>query len=76
MSIGFLGGGKMAEAIIAGLRKDDPNEAIMVYDIDRKRLTELAQRVGEDMDVDLFYVDALVRTGAGKLRFVVSELPK
>ncbi len=46
MSIGFLGGGKMAEAIIAGLRKDNPDEAILVYDIDRKRLTELAQRFG------------------------------
>jgi phenylacetate-CoA ligase len=37
---------------------------------------EAAKRVGADTEVKIEYVEAIKRTGAGKLRFVVSEIPE
>jgi phenylacetate-CoA ligase len=39
-------------------------------------LRETAKRVGDDMKVKIDYVSELPRTGTGKLRFVVSEIPE
>ena len=44
---------------------------------DEQRLRRAAlARVGEELTVDIAYVDALPRTAAGKLRFVASTLPE
>ena len=41
---------------------------------EQELLKETHKRVGDDMDIIMRYVDAIERTRAGKLRFVVSEL--
>jgi phenylacetate-CoA ligase len=43
---------------------------------DRMLLAETRRRVGDDMQIDIEFVDALPRTGTGKLRFVVSQVPE
>jgi phenylacetate-CoA ligase len=43
---------------------------------DRMLLAETRRRVGDDTRIDIEYVDALPRTGTGKLRFVVSQIPE
>jgi phenylacetate-CoA ligase len=59
--------------------------AIIVYivrgndyspDAEHTLLLELRQRLGEETKIDIQYRDALDRSGAGKLRFVVSDLPE
>jgi phenylacetate-CoA ligase len=39
-------------------------------------LRETRKRVGNDMYVRIEYVNSLPRSSAGKLRFVVSEIPE
>jgi len=41
---------------------------------EEKLRAESAKRLGDDMRIDIVYVDALERTDRGKLRFVVSRL--
>lgn len=44
--IGFIGGGKMAEAIIAGVTEKRPDLEVYVFDIDEKRLMLLEESYG------------------------------
>lgn len=44
--IGFIGGGKMAEAIIAGMTKQKPDLDVYVYDIDKDRVNVLKESYG------------------------------
>ncbi|QRN86424.1 pyrroline-5-carboxylate reductase [Clostridia bacterium] len=44
--IGFIGGGKMAEAIIAGITEKRPELEVYVYDIDEKRIIILEESYG------------------------------
>jgi phenylacetate-CoA ligase len=41
---------------------------------EQELLKETCKRVGDDMEITVRYVDAIERTIAGKLRFVLSEL--
>ena len=58
--------GEMVICVVRGRDYTDSDERML--------RAETAKRVGNDMTVDLEYVDALPRTATGKLRFVVSEV--
>jgi phenylacetate-CoA ligase len=66
----------------AQIRQTVPGELVLhvvrgseYKDADEHMLREeTAKRVGEDMRVEIEYVDTLPRTSNGKLRFVVSEV--
>lgn len=38
-------------------------------------LRELSARIGEDIKIDIEFVDSIERTGAGKFRWVISKVP-
>lgn len=60
--------GRMTLAVVRGPRYGADDE---------RRLRRAAvARVGEELTVDIAYVDALPRTAAGKVRFVASALPE
>jgi phenylacetate-CoA ligase len=58
--------GKLAIHVVRGTGYSETDEHML--------LEETAKRVGNDMGVEIEYVDALPRTDAGKLRFVVSDV--
>ena len=58
--------GKIELRIVKGQCYTDRDE--------QELLKETHKRVGDDMEIIVRYVDAIERTSAGKLRFVVSEL--
>ncbi|NLF25045.1 MAG: hypothetical protein GX589_05235 [Deltaproteobacteria bacterium] len=41
---------------------------------EKKLVAEMQNRLGADITLDFDYVDAIPRTAAGKLRFVISEI--
>jgi phenylacetate-CoA ligase len=60
--------GQMRIRIVRGGGYSDEDQAAL--------LAETRQRVGNDMEITLEYVEKLERTQTGKLRFVVSEIAK
>jgi phenylacetate-CoA ligase len=58
--------GELVMHVVRGSEYSDADEHML--------LEETAKRVGEDMRVEIEYVDALPRTSSGKLRFVVSDV--
>ena len=58
--------GRIELRIVKGQSYTDKDE--------QELLKETRKRVGDDMEIVVRYVDAIERTRAGKLRFVVSEL--
>jgi phenylacetate-CoA ligase len=58
--------GRITIRIVKGEHFEEYDEAAL--------LRESRQRLGEEMDIDIQYMENLSRTRTGKLRFVVSEL--
>lgn len=58
--------GRIAIRIVKGEHFGGTDEAAL--------LRESRQRLGEDMDIDIQYVETLSRTRSGKLRFVISDI--
>ena len=58
--------GQIELRIVKGTSYTDKDE--------QELLKETRKRIGDDMEIVVRYVDAIERTRAGKLRFVVSEL--
>lgn len=60
--------GQIVVRVVRGSRYTADDNALL--------LREIRLRVGEETDVSIEHVEALERSRAGKLRFVVSELPE